>query len=107
MKTSFSAEGTETRKLEERVGSIIDRVDEALELERRGAVIATLGKALLGMDLILVCFVDIGFRTGSYLFLWWVIVEGVLGLILLGAGAHQKSEAEKALSALESPLPMH
>jgi len=77
----------------------VDREANALELERQGGVIATVGKALLAMDLILVCFVDVGFRTGSYLFLWWVIAEGLLGLALLGVGAHQKSQAEKTLSA--------
>jgi hypothetical protein len=73
----------------------------ALELERRGEVSMTVGKALLGMDLILACFVMIGLRTGSLLFLWWVLAEGVLGLVLIGVGLHQKSEAEGKLNTLE------
>ncbi len=40
----------------------------------------TVGKVLLWMDLILVCFVYAGLRTGSHLFLWWVLGEGLLGL---------------------------
>jgi hypothetical protein len=72
----------------------------ALELETRGEIAMTLGKALLGMDLILVCFVDVGWRTGSLLFFWWVIAEGVLGLVLAGVGVHQKSQAQRKLNAV-------
>lgn len=91
--------------IEAHVDERIDREEQALELERHGDSVMTVGKALLGMDLILVCFVDVGFRTGSYLFLWWVIVEGLLGCVLLGIGAHQKSEAERKLNALELDRP--
>jgi hypothetical protein len=79
----------------------IDREAEALVLESQGEATITMAKALLGMDLILVCFVDIGFRTGSYLFLWWTIAEGLLGITLLAVGAHQKSNAAKRLNAFE------
>jgi hypothetical protein len=79
----------------------IEQETSALELERHGEATMTVGKALLGMDLILVCFVDISVRTGSRLFVWWVIAEGVLGLLLVAIGLHQKSEAQKELNALE------
>lgn len=87
--------------VEEHLPERIDRESQALELERHGNAVITVGEALLGMDLILVCFVNIGFRTGSYLFFWWVIAEGVLGLILMGVGSQQKSKAKKRLAALE------
>lgn len=90
----------------ESVAERIDREEKALELERYGDVAITVGEALLGMDLILICFVDIGFRTGSYLFLWWVIAEGLLGIILFVVGALQKSKAEAKLNALEPNLPL-
>lgn len=80
-----------------------ERIQEetsALELERRGEALITVAKALLGMGLILVCFVEISVRTGSRLFIWWVIIEGLLGLLLVAIGLHQKSEAHKKLSAL-------
>ena len=51
----------------------------ALEEQRRGTVLITVGKVLLWIDLILVSFVYVGLRAGSYLFLWWVLVEGILG----------------------------
>ncbi|HUO14582.1 MAG TPA: hypothetical protein VMX38_06320 [Verrucomicrobiae bacterium] len=79
---------------------ILEETD-ALELQSHGEVAITVAKALLGMDLILVCFVAVGFRTGSLLFLWWVVAEGLLGVILMGIGANRKSKAQKALSALE------
>lgn len=47
-----------------------ERIQEetsALELERRGEALITVAKALLGMGLILVCFVEISVRTGSRL----------------------------------------
>jgi hypothetical protein len=89
------------RVMEESIQQRIERETAALELERRGEAVITVGKALLGMELILVCFVDISVRTGSRLFIWWVIVEGLLGLILVLIGAHQKSEAHSELDALE------
>lgn len=87
--------------MEEHLDPRIERETAALELERYGEVIMTVGKALLGMELILVCFVDISLRTGSRLFLWWVVAEGLLGLLLLGIGAHRKSAAHRTLSTLE------
>ena len=74
----------------------------ALEEQRRGTVLITVGKVLLWMDLILACFVYVGFRTGSYLFLWWVLVEGILGLALMGVGFHEIVDARRALTQLTS-----
>lgn len=87
---------------EEQIDPRIERETAALERERHGNVAITVGKVLLWVDLILVCFVEVGLRTGSRLFLWWTIVQGVLGLILLGAGMHKRSEAEKELSLMVS-----
>jgi hypothetical protein len=85
---------------EQQADQRVEQETGALELERHGEVSITVGKALLGMDLILVCFVEIGIRTGSLLFLWWVLAEGMLGLILTGIGLHQKSEAQGKLNTL-------
>jgi hypothetical protein len=72
----------------------------ALEEQRRGTVLITVGKVLLWVDLILACFVYIGLRSGSYLFLWWVLVEGILGVALMGVGFHAIVDARRALSEL-------
>jgi hypothetical protein len=73
----------------------------SLEVESRGDTIITVGETLLWFDLILICFVEIGLRTGSHLFLWWVIAEGVLGVVLVAIGMYHKSKARKNLDALE------
>ena len=72
----------------------------ALEGQRQGAVMMTVGKVLLWMDLILACFVYVGLKSGSHFFLWWVIAEGVLGFALLGAGSQKRSEANRRLAEL-------
>lgn len=86
---------------EERAHQQIERETAALVQRDIGEGFITVGKALLGMDLILVCFVDIGFRTGSLLFFWWVLAEGILGLILLAIGVREKSGARRELEAVE------
>ena len=86
---------------------MLDSADEHIRLEvaaleghRQGAVMMTVGKVLLWMDLILACFVYAGLRTGSHLFLWWVLGEGLLGLVLMGVGILRKANAQRELAAL-------
>ena len=50
----------------------------------------TVGKVLLWTDFLLLMFVYVGLRSGSHMWLWWVIIEGVLGLILLEIGIHKR-----------------
>lgn len=80
---------------------LIERETAALVLLRRGEAILTVAKALLGMELILICFVIVGLRVGSHLFLWWCIAEGLTGLILVWISLEKKSEAKTMLKALE------
>jgi hypothetical protein len=60
------------------------------ERKRAGTVLMTLGKVLLWTDFLLLMFVYVGLRSGSHMWLWWVIIEGVLGLILLEIGIHKR-----------------
>jgi pheromone shutdown protein TraB len=78
----------------------IQRETAALEEQRQGVVMLTVGKVLLWMDLILVCFVYLGLRAGSYLFLWWVLGEGVLGFALMGVGYRKRADALRKLAEL-------
>jgi hypothetical protein len=80
----------------------IQREVAALEEQRRGAVMMTVGKVLLWMDLILASFVYAGLRVGSHLFLWWVLGEGLLGLALMGVGSHVIADAQGRLAQLTS-----
>jgi hypothetical protein len=66
------------------------RVKEEAAFGRRrlGAVILTVGKWLLIFDVILLSFVYVGLRGGSQFWMWWVIIEAVLGLVLIGVGSY-------------------
>jgi hypothetical protein len=86
--------------MQEVVEERVQREGAALEEQRSGAVTMTVGKVLLWMDLILACFVYVGLRVGSHLFLWWVLGEGAVGVVLIGIGAHKKAKAQKRLAEL-------
>lgn len=83
------------------VSPIVVRQEELLlRRQRRGGLMKTAGKVLLWMDLIIVCFVYVGFESGSHLFWWWFIGEFILGAGLLAYGTHVKSQAGLQLAAL-------
>jgi hypothetical protein len=67
---------------------------------RRARAGMTVGKVLLWMDLLLVCFVYVGLRSGSKLWLLWVLGEGLLGLVLLGVGAYRRARAQAELDQM-------
>lgn len=50
----------------------------------------TVGKLLLWIDFLLLTFVYVGLRGGSDFWLWWVIIEGVIGLLLLEIGSRKR-----------------
>jgi hypothetical protein len=54
--------------------------------EAQGSVLMTVGKLLLWTDLIFMAFVYSGIKGGSYLYLIWFTVQGLIGLTLLGVG---------------------
>lgn len=58
-----------------------------------GHTMATAGKVLLWMDLLLLAFVYVGVRSGSMFWVWWVIGEAALGGALLAAGIHIRKRA--------------
>jgi hypothetical protein len=55
--------------------------------ETQGAVLMTVGKLLLWTDLIFLSFVYSGIKGGSYLYLYWTLAQGTIGLILLIVGS--------------------
>ncbi|HZR59011.1 MAG TPA: hypothetical protein VFA74_19235 [Terriglobales bacterium] len=73
-------------------GTNLIRIEEATmeERKRAGSLLMTLGKVLLWTDFLLLMFVYVGIRSGSHMWLWWVIIEGVLGLILLEIGSYKR-----------------
>ena len=55
--------------------------------ETQGTVLMTVGKLLLWTDLIFLSFVYSGIKGGSYLYTYWTLVQGGIGLALLIVGA--------------------
>jgi hypothetical protein len=55
--------------------------------ETQGTVLMTIGKLLLWTDLIFLAFVYSGIKGGSYLYVYWTLVQGAIGLTLLIVGA--------------------
>ena len=62
----------------------------------------TLGWMLLAFDWIIVVFVPIGWRAGSFFWTWWFGVEAVIGLSLVIAG-NLMGEAEELPHAAHEP----
>jgi hypothetical protein len=54
--------------------------------ETHGTVLMTIGKLLLWTDLIFLAFVYSGIKGGSYLYVYWALLQGGIGLTLLIAG---------------------
>jgi hypothetical protein len=55
--------------------------------ETQGTVLMTVGKLLLWTDLIFMAFVYSGIKGGSYLYVYWALLQGTIGLTLLIVGA--------------------
>ena len=54
--------------------------------ETRGSVLMTAGKLLLWTDLIFMAFIYSGIKGGSYLYAFWFLIQGFIGLTLLILG---------------------
>ena len=66
-----------------------------MEQKRSGMALITVGKVLLWMDFLLLIFVFVGLRSGSQMWMWWVIGEGILGLLLIEIGMHRRGSLTK------------
>jgi hypothetical protein len=55
----------------------------------RGLTMRTVGWILLVFDALIVLFVFVGIRSGSLLWFWWAVIEGLVGAVLVLAGLHQ------------------
>lgn len=58
---------------------------------RVGAAMITVGKVLLWMDVLLLIFVYTGLKSGSHMWMWWVLGEGLLGIILIAVGTRKRA----------------
>ncbi len=73
-------------------GIKLSRLEEQgiVESQRKGLVLITAGKVLLWMDMLLLIFVYVGIRDGSYMWTWWVLGEALLGVILIAIGSRKR-----------------
>ena len=58
--------------------------------ETQGTVLMTVGKLLLWTDLIFLSFVYSGLKGGSYLYLYWTLLQALVGCLLLGIGRYKR-----------------
>lgn len=70
-----------------------ESMEEVLQAERAGLVLKAVGWVLLAMDLILVAFVWTGLRAGSRFWLFWVLAQAFLGLLLIRVGITKRARA--------------
>ena len=59
---------------------------------RVGAAMITVGKVLLWMDVLLLIFVYTGLKSGSHMWMWWVLGEGILGVALIAIGTRKRAQ---------------
>ena len=58
--------------------------------ETQGTVLMTVGKLLLWTDLIFLSFVYSGVKGGSYLYVYWTLLQALVGSLLLGIGRYKR-----------------
>jgi len=74
--------------------------DDALKQQRLGAVMQVLGWTLIAFDCIIGVWIWVGLRSGSFFWVWWVAIEGVLGLALIGLGTRRRSRGNRQFGEL-------
>ncbi len=75
-----------------------DRGDEAMDTQRLGAILITIGWQLIAFDSLVGVWIWVGFRTGSFFWFWWVVATGILALFLLWFGNHKRAVGERILA---------
>lgn len=65
---------------------------------RKASILQTLGWTLLVFDCIIASWVWTGFRAGTYFWLYWMIIEGAAGFVLVLVGSHLRSKAGRFVS---------
>jgi hypothetical protein len=73
------------------------------ELEHRALTLQAIGWLLLAFDGIVAVFVFVGIRDGSLLWLYWTVIEGILGLGLVAAGVRLGDRAADAMGHTGEP----
>lgn len=77
------------------------QMDEMIGALHRASALLTIGYLLLFFDVVVACFVWAGLRVGSDFWLYWTVIQGVIGIALVGAALHTRSRMGKHLSRLD------
>ena len=81
-----------------------ERKVEPEELEQRALTLRTVGWLLLIFDVaIIAVFIFVGLRSGSLLWLYWLVIQGIVGLGLVAAGRYQESVASERTGEAAAP----
>ena len=75
----------------------MDAVEDDLRL---ASILRTTGWVLLFFNVIPASMIWVGFRSGSFFWLYWTIIEGVIGFGLITAGAYLNTNAGRHISRL-------
>ncbi len=93
-------------------------IDAGIRKQEDAAIARVLGWMLLWFDAIPAVFIWVGLRCGSLFWVWWALIEAMLGLgiiaaartthlraaRLIGRGVAKQAEAERARQAAEAPM---
>jgi hypothetical protein len=71
--------------------------DLAMRAQQTGGVMRVVGWTLVAFDCLIAVWIWVGLRSGSDFWLYWVVIEGVLGLALIWMGTRRRAEAARAL----------
>ncbi len=75
-----------------------DRGDQAMDTQRLGAILITIGWQLIAFDSLVGVWIWVGLRSGSMFWLWWVLATGIVALFLLWFGNHKRAVGERMLA---------
>jgi hypothetical protein len=75
-----------------------DRGDQAMDTQRWGAILITIGWQIIAFDCLVGVWIWVGFRTGSMFWFWWVVGTGIVALFLLWFGNHKRAVGERMLA---------
>ncbi|HYG99396.1 MAG TPA: hypothetical protein VD837_09720 [Terriglobales bacterium] len=79
-----------------------EQVDAVIAEMRRASALQLFGWTLLIFDgLIIAMWLFVGYRSGSNFWLYWFVVEGVIGSALVLIGSHLKTRAGRHISRLD------
>jgi hypothetical protein len=69
--------------------------DAAIEEQQFGRVLSVLGWTLIIFDCVVGVWIWVGFRSGSFFWLYWVVGTGAVAVVLLWYGAHKQARETK------------